>query len=92
MSSRRQLRLKVLVIYLNFIKTLLKLNNKLIPMQIRGTCFIFSNVTFLFVSVPGINVNDGMVKLMMFRYSGFSSISMESFITLMLRLEKMSGE
>ncbi|XP_040907894.1 calpain-2 catalytic subunit-like [Toxotes jaculatrix] len=40
------------------------------------------------IESAGMNVNDGMVRLMMFRYSGFSSTSLESFIVLMLRLEK----
>ncbi|XP_005462383.1 calpain-1 catalytic subunit-like [Oreochromis niloticus] len=42
------------------------------------------------MEAAGMDVNDGIVGLMMFRYSGFSSTSLEEFITLMLRLDKMS--
>ncbi|KAI3373203.1 hypothetical protein L3Q82_006519 [Scortum barcoo] len=38
----------------------------------------------------GMNASNGLVTLMMFRYSGFSSTSLEEFITLMLNLEKTS--
>ncbi|XP_035771677.1 calpain-14-like [Neolamprologus brichardi] len=38
----------------------------------------------------GMDVNDASVGLMMSRYSGFSTTSLEEFITLMLRLDKMS--
>ncbi|XP_022594433.1 calpain-A-like [Seriola dumerili] len=43
------------------------------------------------IEAAGMNVNDGMVRLMMFRYSGVSSTSLENFIVLMLRLEKTSS-
>ncbi|XP_030602923.1 calpain-8-like [Archocentrus centrarchus] len=43
------------------------------------------------IEAAGMNVNDGIVGLMMFRYSGSSTTSLENFITLMLRLDKMSG-
>ncbi|XP_041808704.1 calpain-1 catalytic subunit-like [Chelmon rostratus] len=43
------------------------------------------------IEAAGMDPNDGMVMLMMFRYSGFSSTSIEGFITLMLRLDKMSN-
>ncbi|XP_037605083.1 calpain-1 catalytic subunit-like [Sebastes umbrosus] len=43
------------------------------------------------IEAAGMDANDSMVRLMTFRYSGFSSISMESFITLMLRLENVSN-
>ncbi|XP_063340759.1 calpain-8-like [Pelmatolapia mariae] len=39
----------------------------------------------------GLNVNDRTVRLMMFRYSRFSVTTLEDFITLMLRLDKMSN-
>ncbi|XP_063340760.1 calpain-11-like [Pelmatolapia mariae] len=42
------------------------------------------------IEAAGMDVNDASVGLMMFRYSGFSSTSLEEFITLMLRLDKMS--
>ncbi|KAM3601275.1 uncharacterized protein V6R79_010153 [Siganus canaliculatus] len=42
------------------------------------------------IEAAGMDANDGMVRLMMFRYSGYSNTNMESFITLMLRLNKMS--
>ncbi|XP_056267668.1 calpain-1 catalytic subunit-like [Pseudoliparis swirei] len=42
------------------------------------------------IEAADMDMDDIMVKLMMARYSGASNISMESFITLMLRLEKMS--
>lgn len=47
---------------------------------------------FLSVSVPGIDLNDGMVRMLMFRHSGYSSTSLEDFIGLMFRLEKASSE
>ncbi|XP_035522743.1 calpain-2 catalytic subunit-like [Morone saxatilis] len=43
------------------------------------------------IEAAGMDVNDGMVRMMMFRYSGFSSTTMDSFIVLMLRLEKTSS-
>ncbi|XP_029303856.1 calpain-1 catalytic subunit-like [Cottoperca gobio] len=43
------------------------------------------------IKAAGIDTSDHMVRLMMFRYSGISSTSLESFITLMLRLEKISN-
>lgn len=60
--------------------------------QDRWTCFTFAFITGVIASVPGIDTNDGMVQLMMFRYSGYSYTSLESFITLMVRLDKMSSE
>ncbi|TKS82846.1 Calpain-11 [Collichthys lucidus] len=39
----------------------------------------------------GIDLNDGMVRLLMFRHSGYSSTSLEDFIGLMFRLEKVSN-
>lgn len=56
------------------------------------TCFIFAFITGVIASAPGIDTNDGMVQLMMFRYSGYSYTSLESFITLMVRMDKMSSE
>lgn len=47
---------------------------------------------FLLVSLPGMDVNGGIVGLMMFWYSGFSTTSLEEFITVMLRLDRMSGK
>lgn len=50
-------------------------------------------VTGVFVTFsPGMDTDDFMVRLMTARYSGMSNTSMENFITLMLRLEKISGE
>ncbi|XP_040006964.1 calpain-1 catalytic subunit-like [Xiphias gladius] len=43
------------------------------------------------IEAAGMNVNDGLVRLMIFRYSGVSSTSLENFIVLMLRLEKTSN-
>ncbi|KAM8742349.1 calpain-1 catalytic subunit-like [Acanthopagrus schlegelii] len=43
------------------------------------------------IEAAGIDTNDGMVQLMMFRYSGYSYTSLESFITLMVRMDKMSN-
>ncbi|CAI5643295.1 unnamed protein product [Oreochromis niloticus] len=43
------------------------------------------------VEAAGLNVNDRTVRLMMFRYSRFSVTMLEDFITLMLRLDKMSN-
>ncbi|XP_054482567.1 calpain-9-like [Anoplopoma fimbria] len=42
------------------------------------------------IEAAGIDTDDLMVRLMMARYSGFSNTSMESFITLMIRMEKTS--
>ncbi|KAL3970931.1 psychosine receptor [Sarotherodon galilaeus] len=42
------------------------------------------------IKAAGMDVNDASVGLMMSRYSGFSTTSLEEFITLMLRLDKMS--
>ncbi|XP_069001666.1 calpain-1 catalytic subunit-like [Embiotoca jacksoni] len=43
------------------------------------------------IEAAGMDVNDSMVRLLMFRYSGMSSASLESFSTLVLRLDKMSN-
>nr|XP_013771175.1 PREDICTED: uncharacterized protein LOC102193255 [Pundamilia nyererei] len=43
------------------------------------------------IKAAGMDVNDASVGLMMSRYSGFSTTSLEEFTTLMLRLDKMSG-
>ncbi|KAG7224601.1 hypothetical protein INR49_011354 [Caranx melampygus] len=42
------------------------------------------------IQSAGMDVNDSLVRVLMFRYTGYSSTSMEEFITLMLRLEKSS--
>merc|ERR1712150_185627 len=39
------------------------------------------------IQAAGIDTNDSMVSMMTFRYTGFSSTSLEQFITLVLRLE-----
>ncbi|XP_029956197.1 calpain-2 catalytic subunit-like [Salarias fasciatus] len=43
------------------------------------------------VTAAGMDVTDGMVMLMMFRYSGFSTTSLEEFIILMLHLDKTTS-
>ncbi|KAM6983279.1 calpain-3-like [Tautogolabrus adspersus] len=43
------------------------------------------------IQASGLDTNDAMVKLYVFRYSGYSSTNLESFITMMMRLEKMSN-
>nr|XP_046266463.1 calpain-1 catalytic subunit-like isoform X2 [Scatophagus argus]XP_046266464.1 calpain-1 catalytic subunit-like isoform X2 [Scatophagus argus] len=40
------------------------------------------------IEAAGMDSSDSMVRMMMFRYSGYSSTSLEEFITLMLRLDK----
>ncbi|XP_071766528.1 calpain-1 catalytic subunit-like [Centroberyx gerrardi] len=45
------------------------------------------------IKTAGIDLDNGMVTLLTFRYSGYySSISLESFLTLMLRLDNISSE
>lgn len=56
------------------------------------TRFIFPIVSGVLVSTPGIEVTDQMVGLMMFRYADYSTMSPVNFISLMIRLEKMSCE
>ncbi|KAM9728566.1 calpain-1 catalytic subunit-like [Menidia menidia] len=43
------------------------------------------------IEVAGLNVKDQLVRLMMFRYAGQTSTTLEEFIALMLRLDRMSG-
>ncbi|XP_041864684.1 calpain-1 catalytic subunit-like isoform X1 [Melanotaenia boesemani] len=43
------------------------------------------------MEAAGMKVNDRNLRLLMFRYSSLSSTSLEDFITLMLRLDKMSN-
>ncbi|XP_029375094.1 calpain-2 catalytic subunit-like [Echeneis naucrates] len=40
------------------------------------------------IQSAGMNVSNGLVMLMMFRYSGFSTTTLENFIVLMFHLEK----
>ncbi|KAM7398125.1 hypothetical protein PAMA_006147 [Pampus argenteus] len=42
------------------------------------------------IEAKGMDMNNTMVRLMLFRYSGFSSTTLENFIVLMLRLGKGS--
>nr|XP_029133486.1 calpain-1 catalytic subunit-like [Labrus bergylta] len=43
------------------------------------------------IQASGLDTNDAMVRLYVFRYSGYSSTDLGGFISLMLRLEKMSN-
>ncbi|XP_041658186.1 calpain-1 catalytic subunit-like [Cheilinus undulatus] len=43
------------------------------------------------IQAAGLDTNDMMVKLYVYRYSGYSSTNLESFITIMMRLEKTSN-
>lgn len=44
------------------------------------------------LSITGVKASDHMTMSLMFRYGNFSSMALEGFIILMIRLEKVLGE
>lgn len=53
---------------------------------------LYLDVKSTLVSVTGVKASDHMTMSLMFRYGDFTSMALEGFIILMIRLEKVLGE
>lgn len=52
----------------------------------------FLGVKLTLVSITGVKASDQMITSLMFRYGDLTSLALEGFIILMIRLEKVLGE